>query len=131
MKHFSIKQYILSGLGIGFPTTLLCMTLIGGFNGVILEFGTWMIASALFGLVSGLIFTREKLSLPLATAIHCVCCLIIATLAGTIIGYADNFLDILLGVLPVFLIAYVIIYLLCIFAMKREANRINNLLSNK
>lgn len=131
MKNLSLKNYIISGLGVGFPTTLLCMTIIGGFNGVILEFGTWMIASALFGLVSGIVFTRENLSLPLATAIHCVCCLIISTLAGTIIGYADNILDIFLGVLPVFLIAYVIIYLFIFFSMKREANRINNLLNNK
>lgn len=131
MRKITIKEFIMSGLGVGFPTTLLCMTLIGGFNSVILEFGTWMIASALFGLASGIIFTRENLSLPLATAIHCICCLIIATLAGTIIGYADNFFTLFLGILPVFLIAYTVIYLCCFFSMKREARKINDQLNNK
>lgn len=131
MKNTSLKQYIMSGLGVGFPTTLLCMTIIGGFNGVIFEFMTWMIASALFGLVSGLTFSRENLSLPLATIIHCVCCFIIATLAATIIGYADSFWKICIGVLPVFIVAYLIIYFICFLSMKRKANKINELLNNK
>lgn len=117
------------GLGIGFPVTLLCMTLIGGFNEVIAELLTWMVASALFGIVSGLVFIKSDLSMPLATAIHCVCCLIIVVSACFICGYTDNLLTLITAILPVFIIIYAIIYLFCFLSMKKYEKEINETLN--
>lgn len=120
------------GIGIGVPITLICMTCIGGFNGVIKEFLTWTVASAMFGLLSLLLFQQpSNLSLPVATALHCIGCMVVAAGAGAVIGYADSFLELLLGILPVFLLVYGILYGSFYAAMKREAKRINEELNNK
>ena len=116
---------ILTGLGIGFPVTLLCMTLIGGFNEIIAELLTWMVASALFGIVSHLTFFKSDLSMLLATAIHCVCCLLIVVGACLICGYTDNLLTLFTAILPVFIIVYAIIYLFCFLSMKKYEKEIN------
>lgn len=125
MKDNSWLAFVIRGLGIGFPVTLLCMTLIGGYNDVIREFLIWMIASALFGLISGLVFLKSNFSLPVATAVHGVCCLLVAVAAATIIGYGGNFLQILLAVLPVFAVVYLGIYLAIYLYMKWEEKKIN------
>lgn len=128
---FSWLDFALQGTGVGFPVTLLCMALIGGFNHVILEFATWMAASALFGVLSGLIFSKSNLNLPAAIALHCIGCLAIATAAGAIIGYADSFLTLLMGILPVFVVVYVLVYAFCILMMKSEEKRINQMLDQE
>ena len=121
-----MKKYVIIGMGFGFPVTLACMTLIGGYNGVIREFLVWMVASGLFGLISGVAFTRlNELPLPAAMALHCLGCLIVAVTAAWVCGYSDNFLSLLLGVLPVFVVVYVLIYVLCFFSMKHDEKRIN------
>ena len=127
----SLLEFALRGTGVGFPVTLLCMILIGGFNSVIGEFLTWMAASALFGVISGVVFGKLNLNLPAATALHCVCCLLVASAAGAICGYADSFVELLLGILPVFVVVYVLIYGGCILKMKQEEKEINRTLSQE
>lgn len=128
----SLFDYALIGMGFGFPITLLCMLLIGGFNGVVAEFLTWMVASALFGIISGVLNSEKcELKLPVAMALHCLLCLAVATAAGAIIGYGDNFLELLRGILPVFVIVYVLVYAVCILLMKREEKKINEALKDK
>lgn len=134
MKHklSNIVTACVTGIGIGVPITLCCMTMIGGFNSVVKEFLVWTVASALFGLVSTIFFSvRSNLSLPAATALHCISCMAVAAGAGAIIGYADSFLELLLNILPVFLIVYALVYAGVFFAMKKEAERINEELHNK
>lgn len=128
---FPWLSFAMHGTGIGFPVTILCMTLIGGFNALTLELLTWMMASALFGIISGLIFYRSNLNLPVAIAVHCACCLAVTTAAGAICGYADNIRELLKGILPVFVLVYVLVYVLCYFLMKSEEKRVNQLLSKK
>jgi len=131
-QNHSLIDYALTGLGFGFPITLICMILIGGMNGVVKEFFTWMVASALFGIISGVLNSDKcELKLPVAMALHCLLCLAVATGAGAIIGYADNFLELLKGILPVFVIVYVIVYAVCIALMKREEKKINEALKDK
>jgi len=131
-KLFPVFAACISGIGIGVPITLLCMTLIGGFNDVIREFLVWTVASALFGVLSLLLFQQPgNLSLPAATALHCVGCMTVAAGAGAIVGYGDSFLTLLLAILPVFLVVYSILYGASYIAMKKEAQRINAELEQK
>ena len=57
--------------------------------------------------------------------------MLIAAGAGTVIGYADSFLSVLLRILPVFLAVYVVLYGSFYFAMKRQAEKINEALDKK
>lgn len=127
-NHVSWISYALNGTGIGFPITALCMLLIGGYNSAIREILVWMVASALFGLTSGLFFQKLNLKLITATALHFVCSLLIASTAGWLCGYADSFLELLMGMVPVFVLVYVAVYLSVVYAMKREADKINKAL---
>ena len=124
-------EFALTGTGIGFPITAVCMLLIGGYNAVSGEVLVWMIASGLFGLLSGLFFQKLNLNLLAATVLHFVCCLLIGTCAGWVCGYADSFLGLLGGIIPVFVLVYVIVYLCVFFAMKREAEQINRALKGE
>ncbi len=130
MKFKDIILACITGVGVGMPVTIICMIILGGWNGVIKEFLVWLVASALFGVLS-ILFKNSKLSLPLITAIHCVGCLIITCSACAIIGYGDSFFSILLGVLPIFIIVYAVIYIVTLLSAKAEAKKINEALNNK
>lgn len=124
-------QSVLSGLGIGFPVTLLCMTAIGGWNSVISELVVWMAASALFGILSGILFySKNDLSLPIAMGLHCLGCFIVAVAAAAVNGYSDNLSELICSIAPVFVVVYVVIYCICIAIMKHEEKQINDALNN-
>ena len=127
-NNFPWMSFILNGTGIGFPITALCMLLIGGYNSATREILVWMVASALFGLTSGLFFQKLNLTLITATALHFACSLGIASGAGWLCGYADSFLALLGGMLPVFVLVYAVVYLSIFCIMKREAKQINKAL---
>lgn len=122
---------ILTGIGIGIPVTLICMICIGGFNKVVMEFLVWTIASALFGVLSVVVFKNDRMNMILSTVLHCVGCLFITVGACWVIGYADNFLEILLSVAPVFIVVYVAIYSINFFTMRKNAKKVNEALSEK
>ena len=129
-QSISMTDFAMYGIGVGIPITLVCMTLIGGWNSIVREFLIWTVASALFGIISGLLRRNEQLPLPAAMALHCLACLAVAAGAGALCGYADSFWDLVLGILPVFVVVYLAVYALAIFAMKREELRINEILEN-
>ena len=116
MKLRNFIFAILTGIGIGIPVTIVCMISIGGWNAVVMEFLVWTIASALFGVLSVVTFSNEKMNMILATALHCVGCLLITVGACFIIGYADSFFEILLAVAPVFAVVYIAIYSINFFS---------------
>lgn len=128
MKIKNIILACITGIGIGMPVTVLCMALIGGWNDAVKEILVWLVASALFGVLS-LIFNSGKLNLILSTAIHCVGCLAVTCAACTINGYSDNFFDILLAVLPVFAVVYIVIYSTAMISAKKEAKKITESLN--
>ena len=130
-NHCFVGQFVMSGLAVGFPVTVACMGLIGGFTGPVKELLIWMVASALFGLVSGLFFQKLNLNALAATALHCVCCLLIAATACTLCGYGAGFGEILLAVLPVFVVVYAVVYGCIYAAMRREAKKINEVLNQE
>ena len=121
----------LTGIGIGIPITIICASIIGGFNPVIFEFMIWTIASALFGLLTVFTFGNESLSPLLAKILHCVGCLAITLGACAIIGYGDNFLEIALVVVPVFILIYVVIIVAGMISMKINAKKANEALDKK
>ncbi len=130
-KNIPWVEYALSGTGIGFPVTAVCMLLIGGFSQATKELLIWVTASALFGITSGLFFQKLNLKLLTATVLHFVCCLLIGSCAGWLCGYADSFLELLAGMVPVFVLVYAIVYLCIYLGMKREAERINRALEEE
>lgn len=131
MKLRNFVFAILTGIGIGIPVTLICMISIGGWNAVVMEFLVWTVASALFGVLSVVTFSNEKMNMILATALHCVGCLLITVGACFIIGYADSFFEILLAVAPVFAVVYIAIYSINFFTMRKNAKKANEALSKK
>lgn len=120
----SLIRFLITGIGIGIPVALTCITLMGGYNDTILGIIIWTVASALLGLVSGLIFHCSKFNLPVSTALHCVSCLAIAVVASTICGYGDNFLSILIKVVPIFVVVYAVLYTIAIIRMKIQAKKV-------
>lgn len=124
-NEFSWMSCILTSAGIGFPVTVGCMILVGGFNQATRELLIWMVASVLFGLASGVFFGKLNLNALTATVLHFACCLGIASAAGWLCGYADSFLGLLGAMLPVFVVVYIAVYLSIYFSMKREAEKIN------
>ncbi len=128
---FPWMSYAIYGAGIGFPVTVLCMMLIGGYNQAVRELMIWMVASVLFGLASGLVFQKLNLKLIAATALHFACCLVIASGAGWLCGYADSFLELLGAMVPIFVLVYAAVYLSIFFGMKREAEQINRALEQE
>ncbi|MBQ7133158.1 MAG: DUF3021 domain-containing protein [Ruminococcus sp.] len=131
MKLRDLIIATLTGIGIGIPVALICMVCIGGWNEVIMEFLVWTVASALFGVLSVVTFKNDKMNLVLATALHCVGCLLITVGACWVIGYADNFFEILVAIAPVFAIVYVAIYSVSFISMKINAKKANDALSKK
>ena len=131
MKLGNFIFAILTGIGIGIPVTIVCMISIGGWNAVVMEFLVWTIASALFGVLSVVTFSNEKMNMILATALHCVGCLLITVGACFIIGYADSFFEILLAVAPVFAVVYIAIYSMNFFTMRKNAKKANEALGKK
>lgn len=110
MKRTSVIQSMIMGMGIGFPVTLICMMVIGGFNPVIREFLTWAVASALYGVISYLLFRKEEsMGIPAILGLHCLCCAAITVGAVMVCGYVQSLGRILVAILPVFAVVYLMI----------------------
>lgn len=125
-------QSVLTGMGIGFPVTLVCMIAIGGFNSVILEFGVWMVASALFGVLSGILFySKNDLSFPAALGLHLLGCFAVTVAACAILGYGSSLPELIRSILPAFLVIYAAIYGICFAVMKHNEKKINEALNQQ
>lgn len=130
-KPVSLLVCGLTGIGYGIPATLVCMTLIGGYREPIGELAAWTIASALIGILSGVTFGNERLNLPAALALHGLGSLIIAVVTAAVCGYSEDPVQILLAVLPVFVIIYAVIYAINYAIIKHHERQINRALREK
>lgn len=127
------KQYLLNtiiGMGFGFPVTLMCMVVFGGYNEVLKEFIVWMAASALYGLLSSVVFDLKS-DLPLwgSIGLHAFGCIAITIVAALLCGYITK----LSGVLPVLIpaiVIYLLIYGICVLIMKQNEKQVNKALEN-
>ena len=127
-EKFPWMSYVITGAGIGFPITVLSMILLGGFSQAAKELLIWLVASILFGATSGLFFVRMNIKPIVATGLHFVCCLAIASGSCWLCGYAESFLELLGALVPMFTLIYAVVYLAIFFAMKREEKKINKTL---
>lgn len=129
-----MKNYVLNaiiGMGFGFPVTLLCMTLFGGFNAVVQELLIWMVASALYGVLSGCLYDQKyDMPLPITVGLHCFGCIGITMGAALLCGYVSNIGDVLPVLIPAVVI-YVVIYGVCFLLMKHNEKQINKALKEK
>lgn len=129
-----MKKYIIaaiSGMGFGFPITLLCMTLIGGYNAVVQEFLIWMIASACYGIVSVVLYGKKtELALPLSIGLHLFGCIAITVAAAMLCGYLTSLADVLPILIPT-LVIYVAVCAVCFLLMKQNEKEINKKLEEK
>lgn len=128
------KRYVLNaitGMGFGFPVTLLCMAMFGGFNEVVREILVWMVASALYGILSGVLSDKEN-DLPqiAVIAIHFVGCVAITMGAAFLNGYVSSIADVLPILIPAVAI-YAVICGICILLNKQTEKRINKALKEK
>lgn len=128
------KRFVLnaiSGMGFGFPVTLLCMTAFGGYNEVVRELLVWMVASALYGILSGVLFDRGN-ALPqlAAIALHFVGCVVITMAAALLNGYVTGIGDVLPILIPAIVI-YATICGICILLNKQTEKQINKALKEK
>ncbi len=129
-----MKKYVLNaiiGMGFGFPITLLCMALIGGYNAVVQEFLVWMVASALYGLLSTVMDSQKnELPMPISFGIHFFGCAIITLGAALLCGYIRSLTDVLPILIPAIVI-YIAICGICFLLMKKNEKDINEALEEK
>ena len=129
-----MKKYVLNaiiGMGFGFPITLLCMLLIGGYNPVMREFLVWMAASALYGVLST-VMDSERIDLPLPASIglHALGCIVITMGAALLCGYIHSVADVLPILIPAVII-YLVVCFVCFLLMKQNEKQINKALEEK
>jgi hypothetical protein len=129
-----MKKYVLNaiiGMGFGFPITLLSMILIGGYNVVIREFLIWMIASAMYGLLST-VMDSEKIDFPLPVSIglHFFGCLVITMGAALLCGYVSSIRSVLPILIPAVII-YIAVFFVSFLLMKQNEKQINKTLQEK
>ena len=129
-----MKKYILNaiiGMGFGFPITLLCMLLIGGYNVVMREFLVWMAASALYGVLSTVMDSKKlDMPLPVSIGLHALGCIVITMGAALLCGYIQSVADVLPILIPAILI-YLVVCLVCFLLMKQAEKQINKALEEK
>ena len=129
-----MKKYILSaitGMGFGFPITLLCMTLIGGYNAVVREFSVWMVASALYGVLSVVMDSKKfDMPMPISLGLHFFGCVAITMGAALLCGYVSSVADVLPVLIPAIVI-YVAVCFICFLLMKQNEKIINKALEEK
>ena len=129
-----MKKYVLNaiiGMGFGFPISLLCMILLGGYNVVMKEFLVWMAASALYGVLSTVMDEKKfDMPMPVSIGLHFFGCVAITMCAALICGYIGSIADVLPVLIPVIAI-YFAVYFICFLLMKQNEKKINKALEEK
>lgn len=129
MKKYVANAFV--GMGFGFPVTLLCMTLFGGYNAVVKEIFVWMIASALYGILATVMdSSKNEMPMPLSLGIHFFGCVAITLGAALLNGYIANLTDLIPILIPT-LVIYVAICGICFWLMKKNEKEVNKELEGK
>ena len=129
MKKYVANAFV--GMGFGFPVTLLCMTLFGGYNAVVKELLVWMIASALYGILATVMdSTKNEMPMPLSFGIHFFGCVAITLGAALLNGYVTSLNDLIPILVPT-LVIYAAICGICFWLMKKNEKEVNKELESK
>lgn len=125
-----IIDYIIFGIGIGTPISLICIYSFGADTKNMFQLVIWVCASALFGLMS-LFLSKTEINLIVATAIHFVACFAVTAVATILCGYFSSVTDFLIFCAPVFVSIYLVIYVIFTLKARYEAKKINEALNYK
>ncbi len=131
-----VMEHLLVGLGIGFVVTTVCLWIFGLNEAtgaeVMREFTVWLVASALYGLIS--LIYDSKISLPLSCVIHFIVCAsvtFVASCISGIMGYFTAWYEWFFYVLPVFVVIYLIIGTGMVIVERCQTKKINERISKK
>ncbi len=128
MKN-KIIEHLIVGLGIGFVVTTASLWAFGLYEAtgmaVMLQFTTWLAASALYGLIS-MIYDSD-IPFPLTFAIHFTGCAVITFIASAVSGIMEfmQWYEWFIYVLPVFVGIYIIIGIVVTITTKWQEKQIN------
>ena len=129
-----MKKYvtsILMGMGFGFPITLFCMAMFGGYNAIVQEFLVWMIASALYGILATVMDSiKNDMPMPVSFGIHFFGCVAITLGAALVNGYITSLADLIPILVPTVAI-YVAICGVCFWLMKKNEEEVNKALEDR
>ena len=129
-----MKKYVLGaiiGMGFGFPITLLCMTLFGEYTVMVRDLLIWMVASALYGLLSVIMDSKKyDMPMPVSFGLHFLGIVVITMCATLLCGYITRIVDVLLILAPTIVI-YNVICFICFLLMKKDEKQINKALEEK
>ena len=124
-----IINHLITGLGLGFVITTASLWIFGLYEAsgmdVMREFTTWLVASALYGLIS-LIYDSE-LSLPLSIVLHFAGCVLITFAACYAAGIMEfmKWYEWFKYVFPYFVIVYIIVSITVQLSVCWETRKIN------
>lgn len=126
----NILHFGIIGAGIGSVMTTVSMFALGQQSAGIKEFGFWILASAIMGVATGLMFTN-KIQLPLATLLHFFICFAVVALTTFACGYIDSAATVFKLIVPMFLAIYILVYAVIFITAKCNAKAVNKALDRK
>lgn len=129
-KTLEILKFALTGAGIGSIITTICIYIIAGDVCRTKDFAVWITVSALIGIVSKIMFS-DRISLLVATAIHCLASFSLVLTASYICGYADSLIHLINITFPIFLIIYCLLYISVYVISIINGNIVNEKLNEK
>lgn len=130
-----IIEHIITGLGLGFVITTICLWAFGVYeaNGITVmrQYTTWLVASALYGLIS-LIYDSD-VKFPLSLAIHFGSCAAVTFVASFVSGLFEfmRLYEWFIYVLPVFCIIYAVTGAVVTLVAKCQIKKINDKVKKK
>ncbi len=125
MKLKNVLAHIVIGLGIGSVISSLSIAWMSGVDNTLKQVLAWLLASALYGVVS-LLYDTDFWPLPVQIAVHLLlCCGITLATAWKLHGDSLGLGLLVQSVLPGFLVVYVVISLILFAVDHRRAREIN------
>lgn len=129
-KLFNILEFALVGAGIGSIITTICISIMAGPLCRTKDFAVWIAVSSIIGVATKLMYS-DKMNLIISTIVHLCVSFISVISASYICGYGNTLVELIINILPVFLIIYFVIYLIIFVASKLNEKAVNTVLNDK
>ncbi len=130
-----ITEHIIIGLAIGFVVTTISLWCFKVYEApgisVMREFTTWLVASALYGIIS-LIYDTD-IPFPVSLIIHFTACAAVTFAAAFVSGIMEfmKWYEWFIYVLPVFILIYIVIGAAITITTRCQAKKINEKMKEK
>lgn len=124
-----IFKHIIVGLAIGFVCTTACLWIFRAYEAggifVMRQFTMWLLASAMYGVIS--LIYDTSVPFPLSLILHFTGCLAITFAGGVLSGFMEvlTWKEWFISVIPGFVIIYLIIGIAITLVSKYNAKKIN------